>query len=80
MGGALPVDSSCQLILLSNNNKMKKSWIIPFTIVDSFNRMFYGMFGTLYGPSLPFLANAVNVDIETINWLKPFGKFAIIVI
>ena len=38
-------------------------------------RMFYGMYPTLLGPSLPFLANAVNVDIETINWLQPFGKF-----
>lgn len=53
----------------------KSNWIIPFTIVDSLNRMFYGMYPTLLGPSLPFLANAVNVDIETINWLQPFGKF-----
>ena len=52
----------------------KSNWIIPFTIVDSLNRMFYGMYPTLLGPSLPFLANAVNVDIETINWLQPFGK------
>ena len=50
------------------------NWIIPFTLVDSLNRMFYGMYPTLLGPSLPFLANAVNVDIETINWLQPFGK------
>ena len=65
-----------QLILHERKTKMSKSnWIIPFTIVDSLNRMFYGMYPTLLGPSLPFLANAVNVDIETINWLQPFGKF-----
>ena len=49
-------------------------WIIPFTIVDSLNRVFYGMYNTLLGPSQPYLAKAVNVDIDTISWIQPFGK------
>ena len=55
-------------------------WIIPFTIVDSFNRMFYGMYGTLMGPSQPYLAKNVAVEIDTINWIQPFGKAEIILI
>ncbi len=61
-------------ILRSPDGDMIMHWIIPFTIVDSFNRVFYGMFGTLLGPSQPYLAKAVGVDIDTITWIYPFGK------
>jgi hypothetical protein len=48
-------------------------WVLPFTIIDSLNRVFYGMYGTLIGPSQPYFAQAVNVDIDTVNWMSPIG-------
>jgi hypothetical protein len=55
-------------------NKEKMKWIIPFTIIDSLNRIFYGMYTTLLGPSQPYLARMTSVDIDTISWIQPFGK------
>ena len=49
-------------------------WVIPFAVVDNLNRIFYGMYGTLLGPSQPYLAKNVSVGIDTINWIQPFGK------
>ena len=50
------------------------NWIVAFTFIDSLNRVFYGMYATLLGPSQPYLAAKVNVDIDTITWIQPFGK------
>ena len=51
------------------------NWISTFTFIDSLNRVFYGMYATLLGPSQPYLAGKVNVDIDTITWIQPFGKY-----
>ena len=50
-------------------------WVIPFTIIDSINRIFYGMYATLIGPSNPYLARKLSVGIDDINLKEPFGKF-----
>ena len=50
------------------------NWIVAFTFVDSLNRIFYGMYSTFLGPSQPYLARKVGVDIDTIAWIQPFGK------
>ena len=49
-------------------------WVIPFTIIDSINRIFYGMYSTLIGPSNPYLARKLSVGIDDINLKEPFGK------
>ena len=55
-------------------------WVIPFAVVDNLNRIFYGMYGTLLGPSQPYLAKKVSVGIDTINWIQPFGKKFLIIL
>ena len=40
------------------------NWIVAFTFVDSLNRIFYGMYSTFLGPSQPYLARKVGVDID----------------
>ena len=71
-----PKVTKCWLhkMTLSDNSK-DLTWMIAFTLVDSFNRIFYGMYSTLLGPSQPYLARKVNVDIDTITWIQPFGKY-----
>ena len=49
-------------------------WMIPYLIIDFPNRIFYGIFGSLIGPSQPYLAFATNVDLATINLLWTLGK------
>lgn len=49
-------------------------WVTAFTLVDSLNRIFYGMYVTLLGPSQPYLAHRVNVDLDTIAWIQPFAN------
>lgn len=58
---------------MENSEEMK--WIVPFTIIDSLNRIFYGMYATLLGPSQPYLARMTGVDIDTVSWILPFCKF-----
>ena len=52
------------------------NWIVAFTFIDSLNRIFYGMYSTFLGPSQPYLARKVGVDIDTIAWIQPFGKYS----
>ena len=49
-------------------------WMLPYLLIDFPNRIFYGIFGSLIGPSQPYLAYATNVDLATINLLWTLGK------
>jgi len=52
-------------------------WMLPYLIIDFPNRIFYGIFGSLIGPSQPYLAFATNVDLAKINLLWTLGKLII---
>lgn len=49
-------------------------WMLPFTMVDMVNRVVYGIFGTLLGPSQPYFAHTIGIDIDTINWIWPLSN------
>lgn len=59
---------------LTKNMDPRWKWMLPFLIVDFPNRIFYGIFGSLIGPSQPYLAYATNVDLTTINLLWTLGS------
>ncbi len=65
---------------VSKTSKMHPDWywMIPFTIIDNVNRIFFGIFGTLLGPSQPYFADVQGVGLDTINWIYPIGKSKVI--
>lgn len=66
--------SSSGLRLFPGNMDTRWKWMLPYLLIDFPNRIFYGIFGSLIGPSQPYLAFATNVDLATINLLWTLGK------
>ena len=62
------------LRLFPGNMDTRWKWMLPYLLIDFPNRIFYGIFGSLIGPSQPYLAFATNVDLATINLLWTLGK------
>ena len=51
-------------------------WVLAFSLVDFSNRVVFAAFGTMLGPSQPFMARNVGVDIEAITFIWTFGMRA----
>ena len=69
-----PPESFSEVLDMSLSTTVSWGWILSFSAVDFANRVVFGAFGTLLGPSQPYLAENVDVGIDTITLLSTFGK------